>query len=295
MRLRWINWQSEIFRRLPPDVGVVLGNLRHLPSLVHWWFHPLGRSRALELLAPLEGRYQGCRCVVIGNGPSLKRMKLSPLVDEFTFGMNRIYLMSDSLGFEPTFYAAINRYVLEQFADEINTVQSLKFLNWSYRDRRISDPRTVYLETKPTLRPDGRLLSGYYAGGGTVTLLALQLAYFMGFSEAILIGVDHSYAETGTPNKAVRAVGDDSSHFSKAYFGAGVVWQLPDLAAMERGYAMIRRLYEGSGRRIVDATKDGRLNVFPKVGFEEALSDVRWTNRSAYAAQHVGEDAHRHS
>lgn len=280
----WINWQAEIFRRLPADFGVALSNARHLPRLVQWWFHPEGRRRALELLGPLEGRYAGCRCVVIGNGPSLKHMPLHRLSNEFTFGMNRIYLMGNDLGFEPTFYVAINRFVLSQFADEISKLNGRKFLNWSYRDRRYSDPNTVYLETKPILRPDGKLLSGYYAGGGTVTLLALQLAYFMGFSQAILIGVDHSYSESGTPNKVVRSDHKDRDHFSGAYFGAGVVWQLPDLAAMERGYRMAKELYESDGRQIVDATINGKLHVFPKVSLDDELSDDRWRSYRDYTS-----------
>ena len=283
-----------MLRRMPPDVGVFLSNVRHLPSLVQWWFHPLGRNHTLRLLGPLEGRFGGCRCVVIGNGPSLGSMDLRPLADEFTFGMNRIYLMREHLGFDPTFYAAINRYVLSQFPEEINAVNALKFLNWSYRDERFSNQNTVYLETKPVFRPDGKLLAGYYAGGGTVTLFSLQLAFFMGFSQAILIGVDHSYVETGTPNKAVRAEADDRNHFSKNYFGKGVVWQLPDLAAMERGYRLIKGLFEEEGRSVVDATRGGKLDVFSKAALEEVIQSSPWHNRKTWAEMNPESDAHRH-
>jgi hypothetical protein len=270
----------------------MLGNLRHLPRLAQWWFHPHGRRQALALLGPLRRRYAGCRCVVIGNGPSLKQMDLRRLDDEFTFGLNRIYLMKDELAFDTTFYVAINRFVLSQFGGEIGRLQGLKFLNWSYRDERFTDTSTVYLETKPILRPDGRLLSGYYAGGGTVTLLALQLAYFMGFSEVLLIGVDHSYSQTGTPNKAVRAGDVDQDHFSGSYFAAGVTWQLPDLRAMERGYRHIKALYEGDGRHVVDCTLGGKLEVFAKAELARMLDDSRWLNRREFEAE---SDAHRHS
>lgn len=291
-RERWINWQAEIMRRLPPDLGVMLGNVRHLPRLAQWWLHPLGRHRAQILLGPLHDFYGGCRCIVIGNGPSLNGMDLADLAHEFTFGMNRIYLMGDRLGFEPTFYAAINRYVLAQFADEIRAVRSMKFLNWSYRDQRLNDSTTVYLETKPILRPDGELMSGYYAGGGTVTLFAMQLAFFMGFSQVVLIGVDHTYSHSGTPNMAVKAEGDDPNHFSGSYFGAGVTWQLPDLAAMERGYGSIKRLFEEDGRQVIDSTVDGKLRVFPKANLADILGDTTWKNRREYEA---GPRAHRHS
>lgn len=291
-REQWINVQAEILRRMPPDLGVLLGNLRHLPRLMQWWFHPQGRRRTLELLGPLEGKFSGFRCVVIGNGPSLKSMTLAPLADEYTFGMNRIYLLREQLGFEPTYYAAINRYILSQFPDEIMHVNGLKFLNWSYRNERLTDQSTAYLETKPVMRPDGKLLSGYYAGGGTVTLFSLQLAYFMGFSQAILIGVDHNYLDSGTPNEVVRAKTDDRNHFSKDYFGKGVVWQLPDLAAMERGYVYVKRLFEKHGRQVVDATLDGKLHVFPKADLADLLADGGWQNRRDFEAD---SSAHRGS
>ena len=50
----------------------------------------------------LEGfrdRYAGKRCFIIGNGPSLREMDLSALRDEYTFGLNRIYLMFEKIGF----------------------------------------------------------------------------------------------------------------------------------------------------------------------------------------------------
>jgi hypothetical protein len=274
---------------------MALGNVRHFPAYVQWWLHPNGRRHALDMLRPLQGRYQGCRCIVIGNGPSLRRMRLARLASEFTFGSNRIYLMQQDHSLDTTFYTAINRYVIQQFASEIDAIRSLKVLNWSYRDPKISDMSTVYLETKPILRPDGQLLSGYYAGAGTVTVFAMQLAFFMGFSEVILIGVDHSYSQSGTPNKAIRADGEDPDHFSDEYFGTGVVWQLPDLAAMERGYRQIGKLFEEDGRIVLDATVGGELQVFPKTDLDAVLADDRWMNREQFESERPRLDANRHS
>ncbi len=278
----WINFQAKVLQYLPPSLAVMAGNLRHLPSYAAWWLHPQGRRRAIELLAPLRGRYHGCRCVVIGNGPSLKKMDLAPLRHEFTFGLNRIYLLFEKWGFETTFLVAINRFVLEQFGDELGSTSPLKILNWSYRQPELEGERACFLETRPTTRPDGDLLRGFYAGGGTVTNVALQAAYFMGFTEVILIGVDHSYRSQGVPNQAVRAESEDESHFSKDYFGPGIVWQLPDLEAMERGYWHIRELFEGGRRRVLDATVGGQLEVFPKVGFEEILETSPYQRRKDF-------------
>src|SRR4051812_26387014 len=46
-----------------------------------------GRKSLRQLLA-LRGKFAGKRCFIIGNGPSLRQMDLSPLEHEYTFGLN---------------------------------------------------------------------------------------------------------------------------------------------------------------------------------------------------------------
>ena len=104
--------------------------------------------------------------------------------------------------------------------------------------------------------------------GATVTNVALQLAFHMGFSQVILIGVDHNYTTTGKPNTTVVSQGDDPNHFNKGYFGKGFRWQLPDLATSERGYRMALEAYERAGRQLLDATVGGKLTIFPKVDYK---------------------------
>src|SRR3989339_1665212 len=96
----------------------------------------------------------------------------------------------------------------------------------------------------------------------------MQLAYYMGFSEVILIGVDHHFVTQGTPNQEVVSHGADPNHFHPDYFGKGIRWHLPDLERSERSYWMAKHAFEVDGRRIVDATVDGRLNVFPKIDYQ---------------------------
>jgi hypothetical protein len=103
--------------------------------------------------------------------------------------------------------------------------------------------------------------------GSTVTFVALQLAFHMGFEEVILVGVDHSFTTKGKPNVTVVSDGEDPNHFSAEYFGKGYRWQLPDLDASERAYLMAREAFDASNRRILDATIGGKLEVFPKVNY----------------------------
>jgi hypothetical protein len=136
-----------------------------------------------------------------------------------------------------------------------------------------SDPEIIFLDSDYT---GAATFSGDISGrmfeGSTVTYVALQIAYHMGFKEVILVGVDHNFSTKGPPNVTVVSQGDDRDHFSLDYFGEGFRWHLPDLEASERAYRMARTAYEIDGRRVLDVTRGGKLTVFPKVDFDSLFS-----------------------
>jgi hypothetical protein len=109
--------------------------------------------------------------------------------------------------------------------------------------------------------------------GGTVTTKALQLAYYMGISEVYLTGIDFSFhvPSKKLPNGMVISQGE-TNHFHPDYRKEGEVWGLPDFELQERSYRLAKDIYEKDGRRILNATRGGRLEVFPKVDFELLFS-----------------------
>jgi hypothetical protein len=230
-------------------------------------FHPWRRA-SIRRLGELKDIHRGQRCFIIGNGPSLKQTDLKKLKDEYTFGMNRIYLGFPEMGFQTTYFLTINSLVIEQCAEDIRRLSMPRFVCW--RSRRVigTAPDLNFLHTTyngPKFAVDAR---GRLWEGATVTYVALQLAYHMGFSQVILIGVDHNYSAQGKPNTTVVSQGEDKDHFHSDYFGKGFRWQLPDLETSERSYRMARQAYERDGRQVLDATIGGKLTVFPKVDYE---------------------------
>jgi len=182
--------------------------------------------------------------------------------------MNRIYLLFPVIGFTTSFYLAVNSLVIEQCANDIQSLKIQKFISWRSRDLVQPNPETVFLHTTYTGAKFARDARGRLWEGATVTYVALQLAFHMGFDKVILIGVDHNFSTQGQPNTTVISQGDDPDHFSKGYFGKGFRWQLPDLETSERGYRMARNMYESAGRQVVDATIDGKLTIFPKIKYD---------------------------
>lgn len=249
-------------------------------SNTYWaWYnrgrHVLARSlsprwrQSLEKLEQYRDAHKGQRCFIIGNGPSLRKTDLSRLKDEYTFGLNRIFLAFPELGFTTSYLVSVNDLVAQQSAGEMKQLDLPKFLTWRVRHWFQDDPRVIFLDSDYTGEENfsgdasGRLFEGF-----TVTYVAMQLAFYMGFRQAILIGVDHNFTSKGQANQAVVSQGNDPNHFAPNYFGKGFKWQLPDLDGSERAYRMALQAYTQAGRSIVDATVDGKLTVFPKVDYD---------------------------
>ena len=258
-------------KNLSPQLVEALGNtydaVRRLPELPAAYLHPW-RRESIRKLAALKDSHKGERCFLIGNGPSLRNTDLSRLKGEFTFGFNRIFLAAAELGFAPSCLVSINDLVVEQSAAELQALKIPKFFSWHSRRWLQMADDIHFIYTSYTGPGFARDVTGRVWEGATVTNVALQLAYHMGFARVILIGVDHNFTSAqGKPNETVVSSGADPNHFSGAYFGKGFRWQLPDLETSERGYRYARQAYEADGRQVLDATVGGKLQVFAKVDY----------------------------
>ena len=252
--------------------------IQDIPHLIAWnELNHTSMNNQLRL-GKYQNKHAGERCIIIANGPSLAKMDLSPLKKEITFGMNRIYLLFDKLDFFPNYYACVNEFVIDEFSHDIRLLPMPKFLNWNKRLLfDITDENIHFVRQSISIKDFfGKDPRRPLASGGTVTYSALQIAYYMGFTEVILIGLDHSYKEKGTPNKLeVRSTEQDESHFHPNYFPKGVKWQLPDLLRSEVAYKLARDTYEADHRKIIDATIDGKCQIFQKEDFNSIFPSIK--------------------
>lgn len=247
-------------------------------SEMRWLFHPLHIISFLRY-RKLKDLHKGQRCFIIGNGPSLKGMDLSPLKNEFTFGLNRIYLLFPEIGFTTSYYVSVNKYVIEQFSKDIERLPMPKFINWYARDKIKFTKDMIFIRDPYDKKTDGEYVFRFAKKsslkiweGTTVTYVAIQLAYHLGFSQVILIGVDHNFQTNGTPGKLITSNSNDENHFHPNYFGKGIRWQLPDLMTSEKAYKLAKKQFEESGRQILDATVNGKLEIFNKINYQDIFS-----------------------
>lgn len=223
-------------------------------------------------LTCLSNREIDRRAVLIANGPSLNQMDLSFLKNEITIGLNKIHLGFKHFGFYPKYYVAVNDLVIQQTQDQINRLNCIKFI--SKRNKNIIKPSalTRFIDTS---NPPHRFCKDISLGvheGWTVTYAAIQIAYYLGIKQLVLIGLDHRYTYSGAPNETTIIEGDDPNHFSSNYFGHGQRWDNPDLAKSEESYRIAKEVFESDGREIIDCTVDGACQIFRKADYQQLFS-----------------------
>jgi hypothetical protein len=226
--------------------------------------------RSRRKLKELKNRYSGEKAVIVCNGPSLLKTDFSLLVDIYCFGLNKINLLFENQSWRPSSIVAINRFVIEQNADFFNQTDIPLFIDSKGIKSIRSRDNIIYLHSSgpPKFARDCTvsICQGY-----TVTFVAMQLAFHMGFKAIALIGCDHRYDTRGTPSKTVTSGEIDHNHFDPHYFANGKKWQLPDLLNSEVFYTLARDIYQQDGRYILNATEGGNLDVFPRITLERFL------------------------
>lgn len=229
-------------------------------------------------LWPYKNRHRGERCFIIGNGPSLRISDLEKLAGEITFAANKIYLAFNQTSWRPSYYVAEDDHFIRQHYQELGILNgTVKFISNSCgdlvrrQDHTIKYPRRL-LELKDFPKFSDNAAHVVYCGY-MVTYISLQLAYFMGFSEVYLVGVDFDYAEVRDDlNSFEHQAGHASDHFTANYFAPGEIRSAPRLSFAERAMRCAKDFYESHNRKIWNATRGGKLEVFDRVCLEEVLS-----------------------
>jgi hypothetical protein len=234
--------------------------------------------RDLLDISRYRDRHRGKRCFILGGGPSLKKIDPGPLKNEITFGVNGIFLIFDWLGFEPSYYVVEDFLVFEDRWRDIKkrVKQSTCFFPVQFQYPEFHRDSHHYLRAIYDFDPRSGFprFSTNAARliwiGGTVTYVCMQLAFYMGFDEVYLVGMDHSYtrpAHVQSAGTVWTSHGEDCNHFHPDYFGSGYRWHDPMVWRMEVAYKKAKEVFEANGRVIKNATVGGRLDVFERVEY----------------------------
>lgn len=227
-----------------------------------------------------KNKYAGKRGFVIGNGPSLLVSDLDRLRGEVCIASNKIFLAYGETAWRPTYYTIIDDLIWCSLAPELHQhvpqviipfhfprpsdtgLKVIRYRSLKY-PTEVEDPGALPFSVDPSV--------GMY-GGHTVTNVNLQVAVHLGLREIYLIGCDHFYSgRVGEEGGAPVEADEVRNHFIPGYVNPGEAMNPALISRMTVSYQCAQRFAEANGIRIMNATRGGHLEVFPRVDLDSVL------------------------
>ena len=247
-----------------------------------------GNRKRLDALKQL---YEGKRCFLIGNGPSLRADDLGMLKGELTFAVNKIplifgqtdwrpfyYIVSD-----PVFFSSLNDWVMES-SGKTRVLLDQEFLN--IVDRKYwKDVLWYYHNTRYSIIPEfSNNPAQMVYEGGSVLYIAAQFAVYMGVREIYLLGVDNNYKKrTLDDGREVIDFYQDNHFYSSSKeerqrldnYASGWMDYKNKVSSgtydLDDMWKAVKYHCDQKGIRVMNATRGGELEVFPRVKLEEII------------------------
>lgn len=245
------------------------------------------RSEHAQRLQEFHNRHLGERCFIIGNGPSLSVADLEMLKNEVTFAANRIYKIYEQTDWRPTYWMCVDPYILEADQAKIDHLPGTRFVSSIVESKGIQASDTLYIIynhqpyriNKYSDRinvPFSEDVTKGFEAGETVTYNAIQFAAYMGFKEIYLLGVDHSYSQQMDAKGHLRV---DKS--IRDYFGSVKTenFNIQNYPVATKAYHSALQYANAHGIHIFNATRGGKLEVFPRVCLDEIIENGKETVR----------------
>lgn len=243
-----------------------------------WKLNHFEKTAQGKALAQYKNKYAGQRCFLIGNGPSLRAEDLTVLHDagEITFGFNRVYNIFGQTPWRPTFYISQDEKMLFGCVDTVNALHLPSKLipiqlNW-WHDISVDGAEYFNIIDQQVDNPaefkfSDDISSGIY-NSSTGMYTAAQLAVYMGFKEIYFIGVDHHFRIS--QNNAGEIVVDEKAkdYFSDKYNADKDKLYIPNTEKSTLTYVAMKQHCDKRGVAVYNATRGGKLEVFPRVEFD---------------------------
>ncbi|MGN0367077.1 MAG: 6-hydroxymethylpterin diphosphokinase MptE-like protein [Suilimivivens sp.] len=231
----------------------------------------------LDYFNNLRESQKGARCFIVGNGPSLKATDLDLLKNEITFAFNKIFDIYSDTSWRPTFYmvtdkSLINTFLMKSIPD-IGSSMAYVF------DKRLCEywskkmpVKEIFLFGKTPVKREtlyidkvSENVENYFSPSQSVSVNAIELAFYMGFSEIYLLGFDHEFPiEISMDGKKI-VKRNVVSHFSEikdkqAYPSCK--------EALTLCFETCKKYADEHGVKIYNATRGGKLEVFERIDFD---------------------------
>jgi hypothetical protein len=244
-----------------------------------------------------KNKHKNERVFLIANGPSLAETDLALLENENTIAMNRISLIYNKFpNWRPTYYLFSSTNVrpdkpwasawLESVCNAIDEDKTTSFVAKIFK--QYIDPYNNYqnvnwFTSMTENKPDkmGNISETCFSTDiiaridktGTTMNLALQLAYFMGYSEIIFVGADLGWKKDHGSN-------EDPNHFASNYI-ADISKPYKANHQMRNVHSLAIKKFKETGKKtkFYNASISTVLDVYPIINFEDYVNSGKVNER----------------
>lgn len=212
------------------------------------------------------GYCSGKRCFIIGGGPSINQMDLSPLNNEYCVAVNRGFLLQEKGLHQVEFYGLSDYNAYREYGHKISPDFAKHFCIFGaipWDNQAIKNPSffSMYSEhSKEKFMSNGFFqfdLSQPVAHTYTIALQMLQVAVHAGFSDVYFIGVDNDFSGANMHFYT------DSEHEKKNMKD----WNFNPCPDNERAFSQAFQILTRRGVNLYNAGVGGKLSALPRVDF----------------------------
>lgn len=227
-----------------------------------------------------KGKYKGKKCFIIGSGPSIAYKDLKFLKNYFIIALNVSILTLDLHKIEPNIVIVADKYQYPRFKGVFEKLTHKKDIKkvivasaCETFPSELIDKNTLFFPKK--LQQEKPSFSKYpleqgFSRGKTVAYDAIQLAYYLGFKEINIIGMDmdfdknwgingHSYEIEKNPKFPDTKFAKSHEHEIKR----GAPGNPEYLKFIKNCMNLAREAFEKDGKEIFNDS-NSKLNVFKK-------------------------------
>ncbi len=234
-----------------------------------------------KIMKGLHNSHIGESCFIIGNGPSLKAEDLSMLKKKNidTFAVNRIYKIFSQTDWRPTYYVNTDAVLIRDCLDEVNKIESkMKFIplqNKYYLEINV-DNATYFFRNDIRANDQPEMFSldctNQVNMRGTVTIACMQLAMHLGYKNIYLLGIDHNFDKIITESGEIVIDTSVKNYFCDSYDDDVINEVQHDVGTTTRAYMDVKKFIDNTDVKIYNASRQTKLDVFPKVDFDTIIS-----------------------
>lgn len=251
--------------------------------------------KAAKLILQLNRRFQdihtGKRCFILATGPSIKSQNLLNLKDEWCFGVSDFYKHRDYKIIKPDYYCLAPLHAPFSDEDGLRRFEELRESShkdetffFGLRDKRLFERSSLanaaqnihFLNIRQMDKAPREIdLTHNFPNLSSVSIMAISIAIYMGFSNIYLLGCDHNNLWTWDGKSAQNQL----QHFYDGVPSIGYQHQAFDIDHTLRAHLRVREQYkwvnqlaQRKNAKILNATPGSYIDIFPRVNLEDVVS-----------------------